>query len=90
MTQRLEYEINISSPAQKDLDDLADTDYRRIDQRIVALATEPRPPGTSKLKDLVYRIRVGPWRVIYLIDDKQRVIVIQRVRRRGKDTYRQF
>lgn len=44
--------------------------------------------GVAKLRDRVHRIRIGPWRVIYLIDDAQRVVVVNAVRRREKDTYR--
>jgi len=35
-----------------------------------------------------FRIRVGPWRVIYLIDDKAWRVIISRVKRRKEDTYR--
>lgn len=33
-------------------------------------------------------MRTGNWRIIYLIDDTNRVTTIVEVRRRGKDTYR--
>ena len=36
----------------------------------------------------MHRIRVGDWRIIYLIDDENRRIMIERVMRREKDTYR--
>ena len=49
----------------------------------------PRPHGAVKLKGqkASYRIRIGPWRVIYFVDDAQGIVVIARVRRRDKDTY---
>ncbi len=44
--------------------------------------------GVVKLRDRAHRIRVGPWRVIYVIDDAERIVFIKAVRRREKDTYR--
>jgi mRNA-degrading endonuclease RelE of RelBE toxin-antitoxin system len=35
-----------------------------------------------------YRIRVGDYRVIYLVLDDQQVIVVARVARRSETTYR--
>lgn len=74
--------------AARDLRRLSDADYIRVDKRICSLGTNPRPLGVTKLRDKVHRIRVGPWRVIYLIDDANRMVVINAVRRREKDTYR--
>ena len=62
-------------------------DYPRVDGRIRLLAQDPRPAGVAKLWDKAHRIRVGPWRVIYVIDDAKRILVINRVLRREKDTY---
>ena len=76
--------------AKRDLQRLSDEDYERVNTRVHSLAQNPRPDGVVKLKTdkASYRIRVGPWRVIYLVDDAQQVVVIARVLRRAKDTYR--
>ena len=83
-----DYEIRLSRRAERDLDDLASTEFRRVDVRINALAQNPRPYGVQKLGQHSHRIRVGPWRIIYLIDDAERIVMVERVRRRAKDTYR--
>ena len=44
--------------------------------------------GVVKLRDKAHRIRVGQLRIIYLIDDPKRIVLIDTVRRREKDTYR--
>lgn len=88
LSEGSEYEIRIDSHAQRDLRRLSRSDYRRVDDRICALGQNPRPMGVAKLRDKVHRIRIGSWRVIYLIDDERRVVVINAVRRREKDTYR--
>ena len=54
------------------------------------LADEPRPNGSKKLYDNVYRIRVGDWRVVYLIDRDNQRIEVGGVRRRSERTYRRL
>ena len=56
---------------------------------IEALADEPRPPGVKKLvgSEHIYRIRVGDYRVIYGIDDRALLLLVQRIRHRS-DVYR--
>ena len=61
----------------------------RLDQAILALADDPRPPGCKKLageRDY-WRIRVGDWRIIYTIQDDMLLIVVVEVAPRG-DAYR--
>jgi mRNA interferase RelE/StbE len=84
------YEIRMQRRAKRDLQRLSDEDYERVNARVHSLAQNPRPDGVVKLKTdkASYRIRVGPWRVIYLVDDARQVVVIVRVLRRAKDTYR--
>jgi mRNA interferase RelE/StbE len=50
----------------------------RIENILLKLEENPRPPGSKKLKGRSgYRIRIGDYRVIYEIDDNiLRVIVI--------------
>ena len=86
--QSPEYEIRITSHAERDLQRLSPADYLRVDEHICSLAPNPRPNVVAKLRDKAHRIRIGPWRVIYVIDDAKRVVVIYQVRRREKDTYR--
>jgi mRNA interferase RelE/StbE len=57
---------------------------------ILALAIEPRPPGTTKLSGSnFWRLRIGDVRVIYGINDRERVVAVLRVARRSESTYRQ-
>jgi len=62
-----------------------------LDRAILGLKSNPRPPGSRKLRYSTiggYRLRVGDYRVIYDIDDEQREIVILRVMHR-RDIYRE-
>ena len=88
MDQNPEYEVRLSTHAKRDLDDLPSNDFQRVDVRIKPLEQNPRPRGVTKLWDGAYRVRVGPWRIIYLIDDAKHIVVIDRILRRREDTYR--
>jgi mRNA interferase RelE/StbE len=82
------YSIFLKSSAQKELDALDDAVFTRIDRKILALAETPRPQGCKKLKGYKdhWRIRVGDWRVIYMIDDSAKRVSIARVAHR-RDVY---
>ena len=88
MVQPRRYELRLSPRAEHDLNGIDSNAFRRIDRRIAALSAEPRPRGALKLWADSYRIRVGDWRIIYVIDDADRIVVINRVVRRSEDTYR--
>jgi mRNA interferase RelE/StbE len=51
----------------------------------LALGDDPRPPRCRQLAGLKdeWRIRVGDWRVIYVIEDGRLVVVVVAVRVRG-------
>jgi mRNA interferase RelE/StbE len=78
------YSLEIKHSAQRELDALDDAVFKRIDRKILALADNPRPPGCKKLRGYrdQWRIRVGDWRVVYLIDDVARLVTITRVAHR--------
>jgi len=78
------YWLEVKSSAQKELDALDNALFARIDRKILALAENPRPAGCKKLKGHKdqWRIRVGDWRVIYIIDDSRAQVSITRVAHR--------
>jgi mRNA interferase RelE/StbE len=84
------YRVLIKASAAKEIEAV---DPKKDRQRIVAairsLADNPRPPGCEKLagEDDRYRIRVGRYRLIYLVGDGELVVVVVRVGHR-KDVYR--
>ncbi|GBF79345.1 type II toxin-antitoxin system RelE family toxin [Aphanothece sacrum] len=84
----MSYHIIIPKPVQKQLDDLPKKQRQRIIADIQLLADIPRPNGVRKLKgyDNTYRIRIGDYRVIYKIQDKEVLILILSCTHR-KDAY---
>ncbi len=80
----LKYSLEIRHSAQKELDALDDALFSRMDRKILALADNPRPAGCKKLKGYKdqWRVRVGDWRVVYIIDDDAKLISITRIAHR--------
>lgn len=80
------YSLDIKKSAQKELDALEDSIFRRIDGKILSLAGNPRPPGCRKLRGYKdqWRVRVGNWRIVYIIDDAAKLVTITRVAHRGE------
>ena len=82
------YHLKIKRSAERDLMKLPRSLFLRINQQILALRDDPRPPGVRKLQHNLegWRIRVGNYRVLYQINDKEKIVTIFRVRHR-RDVY---
>ncbi|CAD6491370.1 MAG: ParE toxin of type II toxin-antitoxin system, parDE [Candidatus Argoarchaeum ethanivorans] len=78
------YEIKIKKSVKKDLDALDDKTYIRIDKDIQRLGNNPFPGGVKKLRgeENRYRIREGKYRILYEVDQKNKTIVIYRIKLR--------
>lgn len=85
----MRYAVDFPKSALRDLAKLHSSVLDRVEPIILSLEANPRPDGVKKLqrfKDL-YRIRVGPYRIVYHIDDNAHHITILRIARRS-DAYR--
>ena len=58
--------------------------FTRIDLNILALADNPRPAGCKKPKGYEdqWRVRVGDWRVQYIVDDAAKLVSVARIAHR--------
>jgi len=82
------YKINIIPSARKDLDNLDKKFFVQIKNKIISLASNPRPSGCLKLTaEEGYRIRSGDYRILYRVDDRNKRIYIYRIKHR-KESYR--
>jgi mRNA interferase RelE/StbE len=82
------YAIDIKPSARRELENLSDSLIARLLPKIESLTANPRPSGCRKLrgyKDL-WRIRVGNYRVVYIIDDDRKRLSVTRVAHR-RDVY---
>ena len=83
------YTVSVVPSVAKDIRALDDDTKRRVARVIDALADSPRPHGVEKLKgeDNIFRVRVGDYRIIYQISDRQLIVLVVRVRHR-REVYR--
>jgi len=84
------YEVRMTRSAEKELVGLSRALVSVIWQKIKALGDQPRPTQARKLRgaEKAYRLRVRTYRVVYTIDDEQKLVTITAIRHR-KDIYRQ-
>jgi mRNA interferase RelE/StbE len=81
-----DYSISFVRSARKELESLPIPLVRRILTKIERLAKNPRPSGCKKLQGArdLWRIRLGDYRVIYAILDREVRIEIITVRHRSQ------
>jgi mRNA interferase RelE/StbE len=78
------YAVEVKPSARKELEGLPDELLSRVIRTIDALGRAPRPKGCKKLKGFKdhWRVRVGDWRVVYIIDDIAKLISVTRIAHR--------
>ena len=82
------YVVYLKKSAEKELARLPTEIHDRILKRLVSLKDSPRPPGVKKLYNREeYRIRVGNYRVLYVINEREKKVDIVSVAHR-KEVYR--
>lgn len=84
------YRVEIAPAAGRDLRKLPEPVFEALRPVILGLSSVQRPSGVRKLKgaERAYRVRFGPYRILYEIDDKKKLVVVLRVVRRSETTYR--
>ena len=83
------YRLLIKPSAAKEIEAInSKEDRQRVVRRIEALALTPRPAGCERLSSSEqYRVRQGPFRIVYAIEDEDARITVVKVGHR-KDVYR--
>ena len=78
------YRVALASSAEKELHRLPKKVIARIISRLEQLVSAPRPPRCKKLKggDNEWRIRVGDYRIVYVIDDAAGTVDVTRIAHR--------
>ncbi len=82
------YAIELLPSAARAVAKLEPPIRRRIGRRIDRLASDPRADAV-KLRgaDDVWRVRVGDYRILYVIEDRRLVVVVVRIAHR-REAYR--
>lgn len=78
------YAVELKPSARKELESLPDSALAPVIHKVESLANNPRPAGCKKLKGYKDRIRIGDWRVVYIIDDTAKLVSVTRVAHRGE------
>jgi mRNA interferase RelE/StbE len=78
------YLVKLKRSAEKELEHLPEKIHDRIVAALIALKNNPLPVGAKKLHGREgYRIRVGDYRILYVVDDsKQKIEVFSVAHRR--------
>ena len=85
----MKYTLRLDGRTRKTLDRLPSDMYGRIMRKLDAIEENPRPVGVEKLagaEDL-YRVRMGDWRIVYAIRDRELVVFVIRIGHR-REVYR--
>jgi mRNA interferase RelE/StbE len=82
------YSLYVRGKADDELEKLPQQAQDRINPAIDALADDPYPQGHRNLQGREgYRIRVGDYRVLYLVDDEEPSVTVTKVAHR-REVYR--
>jgi mRNA interferase RelE/StbE len=78
------YSVEVKPHARKELEALPDSVLARVVKKVESLGHAPRPTRCKKLRGYKdqWRVRVGDWRVVYIIDDTAKLISVTRIAHR--------
>ncbi len=81
------YRVELKPRAQREFDRLARDIQARVLGALASLAEQPRSRQSVKLSGPMYLLRVGPYRIIYALFDRDQLVLVGKIARREKDTY---
>lgn len=90
------YRVELAPAAVRQLERARGPLFIALRGAILALGADPRPAGAGKLAGgaHLWRVRVridgSPWRIIYQVRDRDRLVIVTRVARRDESTYRRL
>ncbi len=72
----MSYRVLVAPAARRQLAALPRGRLERVDERILALAEDPRPVGAKHLDRDLWRVRAGDFRIVYVIRDEAGTVLI--------------
>ena len=72
------YQVQVAPAAARQLSKFDPPVQRRLVAAMETLASNPRPPGVSKIQgeENLWRIRTGDYRIVYAVYDKRLVVLV--------------
>lgn len=84
------YKVTLTRSATKELDKLPNKSHSNVIDHLRQLERNPRLAGAEKLTSIdAYKLRVGNYRVIYQIDDREKHVRVTMVEDR-KQVYKRI
>lgn len=86
------YRVELTTTAaQRQLRKLDKSTQKRLAVALVKLAADPRPAGVKVLTGVpeALRVRVGDYRIVYLVHDQQLIVLVLGLGHR-REVYRNF
>ncbi len=84
----MNYRVVVRPKARRSFGRLPAEIRQRIALALDGLEEDPRPPGTRKMSGRPYwRLRVGDYRIVYAISDRERLVLVENIARRTTTTY---
>ena len=82
------YKVELRRSSQKSLEKIQTQERLKIINTLLELEQNPRPRGIEKVSGVeLWRIREGDYRIVFSIDDVEKIITIVRIGHR-RDVYR--
>lgn len=84
------YRLDITSSAKRQLKSIYSERKRaEIVEAIMDLREEPMPPNSELQRELAgrFRLKIDGWRILYKIDETDRVVTVLAIRPRNPSTY---
>ena len=85
------YKIELKKSAEKDLNKIPQKLIYKILKTVEGLRNNPFPRGVRKITgtEKFFRIRIGDYRIIYHVDEENKIVTIYYIRHR-REAYRRF
>jgi mRNA interferase RelE/StbE len=81
------YRVELTRRAQKQVQDLTQTMRRRIDAKLLNMEDDPYAAASKLTAIHGFRIRVGDYRILYEVDDKKSIVLVNQILHR-REAYR--
>ncbi len=82
------YKVELRRSVQKSLEKIQTQERLKIISALLETEQNPRPRGIEKIRGVeLWRIREGDYRIVFSIDDNEKMITIVRIGNR-RDIYR--
>jgi|TARA_Y100000310_G_scaffold334403_1_gene414104 mRNA interferase RelE/StbE len=82
------YAIDLSQKSQKFLDKLNEHIRQRIEERLKKLSEQPIPSDAKFIAraegDKVFRYRMGDFRALYTVKEKEKIVLIAKIDKRPR------